>query len=60
MLIIEIHVDTIEETNPSTQPKADEGSKRASKKSPTAGNRVWNAIISIPGSLIPQSKTKDE
>ena len=61
MLIIEIHVETIEETNPSTHhERADEGPKRGHKNSRNTGHRLWNAIISIPGSLIPQNNTKDE
>ncbi|HBX68756.1 MAG TPA: hypothetical protein DEH25_05080 [Chloroflexi bacterium] len=62
MLIIEIHVETIEETNPSTQhQRADEGPKRVNKKSTNTGNRFWNAIkLSIPGSLNQQNNTRDE
>ena len=65
MLIIEIHVDTIEESNPSTRKKReDEGSKlsspkRASHKSKHTGNRFLKAIkLSFPGSLIPQDKNE--
>jgi len=62
MLIIEIHVDTIESADapPSTRPKReDERPKRASKDLKITGNRFWNAIkVSIPGSLIPQNKEK--
>ena len=64
MLIIEIHVDTIEsaDTPPSTRAKREvERSKGASQKLKPTGNRYWNAIkLSIPGSLLPQNKTKDE
>ena len=60
MLIIEIHVDTIEESNPSTRKqREDERRKKAGEKTHTTGNRFWNAIkLSIPGSLIPQDKNK--
>jgi hypothetical protein len=62
MLIIEIHVDTIEntETSPSTRIKReDERPTRASQKSRTTGNRFWKAIkLSIPGSLIPQNRNE--
>lgn len=64
MLIIEIHVDTIEnaEMSPSTQPKReDERPTGASHKPKTTGNRFWKAIkVSIPGSLKQQNKTRDE
>lgn len=64
MLIIEIHVDTIENADaPSSTNKkrSDERSTRANLKSKTTGNRFWNAIkLSIPGSLISQNKIKDE
>ncbi len=64
MLIIEIHVDTIEnaETSQSTQPKReDERSEKVKNNPITTGNRFWNAIkVSIPGSLIQQNKAKDE
>ena len=61
MLIIEIHVDTIEnaETSPSTRKNREQGKRptKASQIQNTAGNRFWNAIkLSIPGSLIPQNK----
>jgi hypothetical protein len=60
MLIIEIHVDTIEESKPSTRKKReDERLNKASDKSKNTGNRFWNAIkLSIPGSLIPQDKNE--
>jgi hypothetical protein len=60
MLIIEIHVDTIEESKPSTRIKReDERPKKASDKTKTTGNRFWNAIkLSIPGSLIPQDENE--
>ena len=60
MLIIEIHVDTIEDTEKSsstTIKRVDERPTRADQKSNTTGNRFWNAIkVSFPGSLIPQNK----
>ena len=62
MLIIEIHVDTIEnaEKSPSTQPKREDERTTKVKNNPiTTGNRFWNAIkLSIPGSLIPQDKNE--
>ena len=62
MLIIEIHVDTIEnaETSPSTRKEREgEQPKRTGQKSKTAGNRFWKAInLRFPGSLIPQDKDK--
>ena len=54
MLIIEIHVDTIENTESaaSTQLKReDERLTKVKKESNSKGNRFWNAIkVSIPGS----------
>ena len=60
MLIIEIHVDTIEESKPSTRMKReDERPKKPRDKTKTTGNRFWNAIkLSIPGSLIPQDENE--
>ena len=60
MLIIEIHVDTIEESNSSTRKKRkDERPTRASHKSKNTGNRLWKAInLRFPGSLIPQDKNE--
>ena len=60
MLIIEIHVDTIEESKPSTQNKReDERQNKASSKSKNKGSRFWKAIkLSIPGSLIPQDENE--
>jgi hypothetical protein len=70
MLIIEIHVDTVEETKPSTRKqRADEAPKpgapkrgapkRAKNKSKHTGNRFWKAInLNFPGSLIPQDKNE--
>jgi hypothetical protein len=62
MLIIEIHVDTIEnpETSPSTRKKReDERPKKAGQKQTTTGNRFWDAIkLSIPGSLIKQNENE--
>ena len=62
MLIIEIHVDTIENTekSPSTQ-KNREGERptRAGQKSKTPGNRFWKAInLSFPGSQKHQNKNE--
>lgn len=67
MLIIEIHVDTIESvdsanadnTSPSTHSKReDERLKKAGYLSKiTTDDRFWKAIkLSIPGSLMSQSK----
>ena len=58
MLIIEIHVETIEESNPSTRKKReDERPKRAINKTKNTSNRFWKAIkLSFPGSLIPHDK----
>jgi hypothetical protein len=62
MLIIEIHVDTIEydEKSPSTRKKrGDERPTGASQQQKTAGNRFWDAIkLSIPGSLITQNENE--
>ena len=61
MLIIEIHVDTVEDANPSTRKiREDEGSRPSSPtKSKHTGNRFWNAIkLSFPGSLKPQDKNE--
>ena len=62
MLIIEIHVDTIEnaEVSPSTQPKReDERPTRASQKPINTGNRLWKAInLRFPGSLTPKDKNE--
>ena len=62
MLIIEIHVDTIENTeiSPSTRTKReDERPTQASQKPVATGNRFWKAIkLSIPGSLISQNKNE--
>ena len=65
MLIIEIHVDTVEDANPSTRKiREDEGSRpssptKANEKSKHTGNRFWNAIkLSFPGSLKPQDKNE--
>ena len=56
MLIIEIHVDTIEnaEASPSTRQKREaERPKRASDHSQIAGSRLWKAIKHrAPGYLI--------
>ena len=56
MLIIEIHVETIENTDtiPSTHKKReDERPTRASQKSNIIGNRFWKiATLRFPGSLI--------
>lgn len=64
MIIIEIHVDTIEnaETSPSTQPKReDERSAKANHNLLTTGTRLWDAIkMSFPGSLLLNNKTRDE
>jgi hypothetical protein len=64
MLIIEIHVDTIENAEPaaSTQLKReDESLIKVKKESNSTGNRFWNAIkVSIPGSLIQKRKVEDE
>ena len=65
MLIIEIHVDTVEETNPSTRKqRADKGPERGSpnrarNKSKHTGSRLWKAInLNFPGSLIQQDKNE--
>jgi hypothetical protein len=64
MLIIEIHVDTIENAEPaaSTQLKReDERLKKVNNKSISTGSRFWNAIkVSIPGSLVQKRKMEDE
>ena len=66
MLIIEIHVDTIEESNSSTSKTVDESSlrsspKRATQKKNNEGSRFWNTIrFSFPGSLIQKENHKDE
>jgi hypothetical protein len=60
MLIIEIHVDTIEneDSSPSTHTKReDERPTEARKRIKHTGNRFWESIkVSIPGSL--KSKNK--
>jgi hypothetical protein len=58
MLIIEIHAETIEESNPSTHPKwEDERSKQAKENSQTTGNRFWKAFKRrVPGYLIQYHK----
>ena len=65
MLIIEIHVDTVEESKPSTRKQREGegpergGPKRAKNKSKQTGNRFWKAInLNFPGSLIPQDKNE--
>jgi hypothetical protein len=62
MLIIEIHVDTIEnsETNSSTSTRwQDEHPTRVNQKTKNIGNRFWKAInINFPGSL--KTKNKKE
>ena len=64
MLIIEIHVDTVENAEPaaSTQLKReDERLTKVLKNSSITGNRFWNAIkVSIPGSLVQKRKMEDE
>jgi hypothetical protein len=61
MLIIEIHVDTIEESKPSTPNAADGRPKRVNKKSKNTGNRFWNTIrFSSHGSLIHKENNKNE
>jgi hypothetical protein len=64
MLIIEIHVDTVENAEPaaSTQRKReDERLKKVNNNSNSTGNRFWNAIkVSIPGSLVQKRKMEDE
>ena len=64
MLIIEIHVDTIEneDSSPSTHTKReDERPTKARKTIKNTGNRFWEVIkVSIPGSLTPNNKTRDE
>lgn len=65
MLIIEIHVDTVEESNPSTRKKREDkspergSSRRAKQKSKHTGNRIWKAInLNFPGSLKQQDKNE--
>jgi hypothetical protein len=65
MLIIEIHVDTVEESKTSTRNKREDkapkrgGPKRATNKSKHTGNRLWKAInLNFPGSLISQDKNE--
>jgi hypothetical protein len=60
MLIIDIHVDTVEDTNPSTRKiREDERPKRVKNSSKKTENRFWNAIkLSFPDSLIPQDENK--
>jgi hypothetical protein len=62
MLIIEIHVDTIEnpETNPSTQTKReDERQVKAENQIINHGNRFWKAVkISFPDFLAKQNKNE--
>ena len=63
MLIIEIHVDTVENAEPaSTQlNREDERLTKVNKNSSSMGNRFWNAIkVSIPGSLVQKRKLEDE
>jgi len=62
MLIIEIHAETIEESNSSTHPKwEDEHNKKTNKNLRTSRSRFWEAIkLSIPGSLITQNTKNDE
>jgi hypothetical protein len=64
MLLIEIHVETIEnaETPSSTQEKrGDERPIRVRQKQNTISNRLWNAVkMSIPGSLKRRNITRDE
>ena len=65
MLIIEIHVDTVEnaEQAASTQLKQreDERLKKGNNNPNRTGNRFWNAIkVSIPGSLVQKRKMEDE
>ena len=63
MLIIEIHVDTVENAEPaSTQlNREDERLTKVNKNSSSMGNRFWNAIkVSIPGSLVQKRKMEDE
>ena len=64
MIIIEIHVDTIEnaDTSPSTQTKREDERPAMAKHNPiTTGNRFWNAIkVSIPGSLVQKNNKRDE
>jgi len=65
MLIIDIHVDTVEETNPSTRKiREDKVSKRSSpirvkNSSKKTENRFWNAIkLSFSDSLTPQEENE--
>ena len=65
MLIIEIHVDTVENAEPaaSTQVKQreDDRLKKGKNNSSSTGNRFWNAIkVSIPCSLVQKRKMEDE
>ena len=63
MLIIEIHVDTVENAEPaSTQlNREDERLTKVNKNSSSMGNRFWYAIkVSIPGSLVQKRKLEDE
>ena len=60
MLIIEIHVDTIEETNSSTRTRReDERPNRADDKTQTGGSRIWKAFKHrVPGYLIQYHKNE--
>ena len=60
MLIIEIHTETIEESNPSTHPQWEaEHPKRARDNKQTSDNRFWKTIKNrVPGYLIQYHKNE--
>ena len=63
MLIIEIHVDTIEDKKISSTDKKREEVRptRVNKRTKSPSNRFWDSLkLSIPGSLKKEDKNTDE